>query len=291
MPIGKVTAKTDIKFDNTLYVGGGNFKIVAINPTKEEKEKLYPNRQFTEEPVYLTERDGVKNLRIEFTLASLDIEGLLIPCSFWLRKEKSYGKNSGKTEIIDNYSRTVWLLDNEIVEHKIPVFPDGTPKIDTNYRIALTGESSIIKWMKNVLNIRDVIEFGTNQYIEKPEDAQIYFSTINNWLENGNIQELKDAWMLEPDAVFTAMVGIRNTDRGSFMSVYTGNILKPGNVAGPCTDKKIGKIMKVIDEDKQRGALADTEFEEAFIHEYKVDATKLDEQIKTSMPEDDGLPF
>lgn len=290
MPVGKVTAKTEIGFENTLYTGCGNFKIVAINPTKVEKEKLYPNRQFTEEPVYAADRDGVKGIRIEFTLASLDIENLLIPVSFWMRAEKSHGSNSGKTEVIDNYSRTVWLTDDEVSSHYIPKFPDGTPKIDKTYRVAATGESQVIKWMKNVLNIRDVIEYGKSNYIERPQDAEIYFENIKKFFE-GDISELKNMWLLQPDAVFTAMVGIRTTERGSFMSVYTGNMLKPGNAAGSFTEKKASKIMSVINDDKSRGSLADTEFSEAFIHEYKVDPTKLDDVIASKMPEDEGLPF
>ena len=291
MPVGKITAKTEVgQFENTLYIGGGNFKIVAINPTKAEKEKLYPGRQFTEEPVYNADREGVKGIRIEFTLASLDIENLLIPVSFWIRGEKSHGSQSGKTEVIDNYSRTVWLLDDEINNHYIPKFPDGTPKIDDKYRIAATGESTIIKWMKNVLNIRDVIEFGKTTYIEKPADAEIYFGDIKKII-NGDISELKEMWQSLPDAVFTAMVGVRTTERGSFMSIYTGNVLRPGNMAGTCTDRKIDRIMSNIEDDKSRGILADTEFENAKIHEYRVDPTKLDKVIEESMPEDSGLPF
>ena len=290
MPVGKVTAKTEVGFDSTLYIGGGNFKIVAINPTKAEKEKLYPGRQFNEEPAYTADREGVKGIRIEFTLASLDIENLLIPVSFWMRAEKSKGSNSGKTEVIDNYTRTVWLTDDELANHFIPKFPDGTPKIDDKYRIAATGESQLIKWIKNVLNVRDVIEYGKSSYIDKPEDAEIYFGDLKKIID-GDISEIKDMWKLQPDAVFTAMVGVRTTERGSFMSIYTGNMLKPGNAAGSYTEKKLSKIMKNIDDDKARGSLNDTEFEEAFIHEYKVDPTKLDEVITTRMPESDGLPF
>lgn len=291
MPVGKVTAKTEVgAFDNTLYIGAGNFKIVAINPTKAEKEKLYPNRQFTEEPVYAADREGVKGIRIEFTLASLDIENLLIPVSFWMRAEKSHGTNSGKTEVIDNYSRTVWLLDDEINSHVIPKFPDGTPKIDEKYRVAATGESQLIKWMKNVLNIRDVIEFGKTTYIDKPQDAEIYFSDLKKFF-SGDISELKEMWKLQPDAVFTAMVGVRTTERGSFMSIYTGNMLRPGNAAGSYTEKKAARIMKTIDEDKGRGSLADTEFSSDFIHEFKVDPTRLDDAIVAKIPEDQELPF
>lgn len=290
MPVGKVTAKTEVGFDNTLYIGGGNFKIVAINPTKAEKEKLYPGRQFNEEPVYTADREGVKGIRIEFTLASLDIDNLLIPVSFWLRAEKSKGSNSGKTEVIDNYTRTVWLTDDELNNHFIPKFPDGTAKIDNKYRIAATGESQLIKWIKNILNVRDVIEYGKSTYIDKPEDAEIYFGDIKKILD-GDISEIKDMWNLQPDAVFTAMIGVRTTERGSFMSIYTGNMLKPGNAAGSATERKISKIMRNIEDDKTRGSLADTDFEDAFIHEYKVDPTKLDEVINTKMPESDGLPF
>lgn len=290
MPVGKVTAKTEVGFENTLYIGGGNFKIVAINPTKAEKEKLYPGRQFTEESVYTADREGVKGIRIEFTLASLDIENLIIPVSFWLRAEKSYGTNSGKTEVIDNYARTVWLTDNELANHVIPKFPDGTPKIDSNYRVAATGESQLIKWMKNVLNVRDVIEYGKTSYIDNPKDAEIYFADLKK-IFSGDISELKEMWMLQPNAVFTAMVGVRTTDRGSFMSIYTGNMLKAGNKAGSCNEKKINKIISDINDDKTRGNLNDTEYHEVFIKEYRVDPTKLDEAITTSMPEDSGLPF
>ena len=230
MPVGKVTAKTEVGFDSTLYIGGGNFKIVAINPTKAEKEKLYPGRQFNEEPVYTADREGVKLYYI----------------------------------IIDNYTRTVWLTDDELANHFVPKFSDGTPKIDSKYRVAATGESQLIKWIKNVLNVRDVIEYGKSTYIDKPEDAEIYFGDLKKIID-GDISEIKDMWKLQPDAVFTAMIGVRTTERGSFMSIYTGNMLKAGNAAGSYTEKKLSKIMRNIDDDKARGSLADTEFEEAFM--------------------------
>ena len=290
MPVGKITAKTNLSTENTLYIGGGNFKIIAINPTKEQKEKIYPGRKFDEEPVYVTENEGVKSVRVEFTLESLDVEGLIIPVSIFVRNEDSKGSQSGKLEVIDNYSRTVWLTQEEINSHFVPKFPDGTPKIDNNYHVAKVGESLLAKWMKNVLNIRDVIEFGSSSYINNPSDAEIYFEHINDWF-SGNVSEIIDMWNLQPDAVFTATVGVRTTERGSFMSVYTGNILKAGNAAGAFTERKHSKIITNINSDKERGRFADTEFEDNKIHIYKVDATKLDEEIKAKMPADEELPF
>ena len=133
-------------------------------------------------------------------------------------------------------------------------------------------------------------EYGKSTYIDKPQDAEIYFADLKKFF-TGDVSELKEMWQLQPDAVFTAMVGIRTTERGSFMSIYTGNMLRPGNAAGSYTEKKSTRIMKAINDDKDRGSLADTEFVDEFIHEYKVDPTKLDEVITTNMPESDGLPF
>lgn len=299
MPVGIINAGTDVKpsFDNKLYIGGGNFKIIAINPTKAEKEKIYPNRTFEEEPVYTGERDGVKSIRIEFTLQSMDVENLLIPVSFFVRNELSVGKNSGKYEVIDKYARTVWLTKDELDRHYVPTFQDGTPKIDADYRVAYSGESQLTNWMKNVLNIRNVMEFNTNHYIAKPSDAEIYFETIKDWT-NGNINELVDMWKMAPDAVFTAMVGVRTTERGSFHTIYTGNILHAGNAAGPFNGssassvKKINRIMDCINADKASGRLQDCEFSNKFIHEFKIEPTDLSKQIFSApVDEENDLPF
>ena len=48
----------------------GNVNILAVNPTKAELAKL--GRDVNEEPIYVTEEDGVKRVKVSFYVRSLD---------------------------------------------------------------------------------------------------------------------------------------------------------------------------------------------------------------------------
>lgn len=283
-----------------LYIGCGNFKIVAINPSKEEKQKIYPNRTITEEPSYVsTDQNGVQNMRVEFTLQSLDIPELIVTISFFVRKEASVGRTSGKIEVIDEYGRNAWVTPEQFEKKEVPMYSNGPAKITTNYRKAMSGEVAITNWMKQALAIKNYIDFMSGMPIANPSEAECRFEHVGSWFDN-NAQEVRDIWNVNPDAVFTAMVGIRSTDRGMFMSVY------PLNNARSWTEKKMQYIFSQIVKEKNNDRLGDTLFLNEFIHEY-IKPTDLSTPKAASqpvvennmdlttpaveMPKDDDLPF
>ena len=72
------------------YIGVAPFTVIAVNPTKKEMEEIY-GTTLEKEPEYISEKDGVKTVRLDFILKS-DAEKcgfeLLTKLAFFIRNEK-----------------------------------------------------------------------------------------------------------------------------------------------------------------------------------------------------------
>ena len=92
----------------SLFTGAVACKVLAVNPSKIELEKMGINTD--KDPQYIIEKDGSKSARIEFWVEA-DVTDTVKPMSkvtFWLDSEVFVGKTSGKTQFINKYGKTGW---------------------------------------------------------------------------------------------------------------------------------------------------------------------------------------
>ena len=73
MAIAKGNETKEVSFKR--YTGIGNVNVLAINPTKAELAKL--GREVEEEPVYVTEKDGVKSIRLSLYVKPIEVDEIL----------------------------------------------------------------------------------------------------------------------------------------------------------------------------------------------------------------------
>ena len=267
------------------YVGVAPVKIVAINPTKTELEKIY-NTTLDKEPEYLgsNEKDGksVPFVRVDFIVATdptkSDIE-MTTKASFFVRKQFMINREGTKVKVIDKYARTAWVTQEEFKNHLVPTYANGPARIDNNYRMLYQGEEELITFVKNYLGIVDVDEFvdGTWVMRKNPENYEAGFNNIENWFK-GDISEIKSAINMMPNNYVKMLFGVRTTDEGrEYQDVFT----RKTQIFNSRTNNK---IEKALTEAKNAGAYANTYFEVCDLKEYVVMPTNVATTVEDDCP-------
>lgn len=272
--------KESVDVVNKKYIGVAPVYVLAVNPNKEQLEKLY-NTQLEKEPEYLGEvevgedKHKVKNIRLDFVVKTVadrcnGIE-FTTKVTFFIRNEYRYNKDKTKVQVIDKYGRTVWVTVEQAKAHEIPIYSNGPANIDKDYRPIFVGEEELTSFIKTYLNIPDVMKYVNNTWImvDKPEDCEARLDNISKYF-NGDFKELKDIISLQPNNKIKVLFGVRNTDKGQFQAVYTNMFLK-NNVT------KYDKLKDNLQERKAAGAYSTTEFEVVDLKEYTVEATNFEE--------------
>lgn len=277
-----------------LFKGVGSSYIVAINPNKAELEKLL-DRTLEEEPVYVEEKEEegrkIKQVRVVFYLKPdgnkyLDAEGnkveTVVPLTFFLRGEYRKGSNSGKYQVIDEYGRTAWATEEEINEHKIPMYSSGPANITANYRKAVSGEEDLTNFLIAYLNIQSCQKYVDGKWIMRPESelvmSQARLDHIQDYFK-GDIGELKAAVAMQPENTVKVCYGIKTNDDGRmFQTVYSRMFLKNFS-------KDYSRLAKHIADTQAAGAFSNCEFDTMEFREYRVESTDL------STPKESESPF
>ena len=272
--------KESVDVVNKKYIGVAPVYVLAVNPNKEQLEKLY-NTQLENEPEYLGEvevgedKHKVKNVRLDFIVKTVadrcnGIE-LISKVTFFVRNELKYNKDKTKVQVIDKYSRTAWVTVEQAKAHEIPVYSNGPANIDKDYRPVFVGEEELTSFIKTYLNIPDVMKYVDNKWImvSNTEDCEARLDNITKYF-NGDFKELKDIISLQPNNKIKVLFGVRNTDKGQYQTVYTNMFLKNSVT-------KYDKLKDNLQERKAAGAYSTTEFEVVDLKEYTVEATNFEE--------------
>lgn len=244
---------------NKLYTGVGGVFIRAINPSKEELTKLY-GRDIDKDPVYITEKDGKKSVRLTFIcqfdpLTNNNVKDF-VNITFFLRNEARVGTESGKTQIIDKYGRTAWA-DAEVLAVKgIPVYSNGPAKIDAEYRPCYAGEENLISFLKQYLGIENIDVYSNGAWItnSNPENCVAALEKIPDFF-TGDFKELRDIIGLQPMNKVKALFGVRTDDNGNqYQDVYSNKFLK-NNVTA------YSNLFKAVKDSQEHGGYATTDFQ------------------------------
>ena len=238
------------------YVGVGSFRVLGVNPTKEEMEKFF-GRSFDKEPEYLKDmvdsqdnNKPYKQLRVTYLIqadpakdidpknkASREANAALeepfkTTISFFIDSRYSFNRDKTKVQVIDKYGRTAWVTVEQAKNHQIPVYSNGPAKIDADYRPTYRGEEELLQFVVNYLNVTplDTYNSNTGQWMTNPhpEDCEQGLYKIKDYFA-GNNSELKEHCGYMPDNRLKLLVGVRTDDQGrQFGTVYTRVTLRNG---------------------------------------------------------------
>lgn len=234
------------------FVGVGSFRVLGVNPTKDELEKFY-GRTMDNEPEYLKDRQDpndnnkpYKQLRVSFMIqadkqyedgkeikenAALT-EPLKTTINFFIDSRYFYNRDKTKVQVIDKYGRTAWVTIEQCKNHQIPVYSNGPAKLDADYRPAFRGEAELTEFILNYLNVTPIDTYNNNtgQWITNPhpEDCEGQLDKIKDYF-TGDVSELKEFCGYMPNNRIKLLMGVRTDDQGrQFNTVYSRLTLRNG---------------------------------------------------------------
>ena len=131
------------------YIGASPVYVLAVNLTKEERNKLL-NAEIDSEPEYLREREvdgkNVPQVIVTFYVKP-DVEGdIIIPMTFFVDKSYRYNRDKTKVQVIDKYGYSAWATPEDLKNKATLKSSTGKAlRITTEYRPAYNGEIQLIE--------------------------------------------------------------------------------------------------------------------------------------------------
>jgi len=281
------------------YMGLGAVGVIAVNPSREELNKIYGSSNSGEEPKYLGET-VVKNsvgedvkvpqLRLSFITKTDPKIGcnsgmeVILPVNIFVSKGYLYSTKNGvtKVKVIDAYGRTAWVTSDELKAGKIPEYEikkgPNTGKvmkaqISEGYRPCYIGEEELCKFLIALINIPrpDVWDEDERTYKMKTDPKELAESECRldniNALFSGNIKELKDAVSFQPNNRLKMLFGVRTAQNGNlYQAAYIALPLKLATTS-------LKPLEDALKEDREVGRHPSETYEICNLKEYKVSAT------------------
>lgn len=278
--IGKTTESKETQ-EQKRYIGVGSSYVIAVNPNKEELEKIYGTDQ-DKEPEYVVNTERGKEARIHFIVKTdpeqcdgIEITSRLM---FSLRNAPAYNRDETKVQVIDQYGNTTWANTEDVKAGKKLLSSEGKElKIDTKYRMCCVGEADLVGFLKTYLCVGDVFKYVNGSWIKKdnPEEYAFALEHIKDYF-NGNFTELRDALKLQPNNKVKLLYGVRTTEENrQYQAVAAREDLILPNSAGT---NALARMEKALRDLKERGSYPTTEFKVQPLMEFTLEPTNLEKK-------------
>lgn len=217
--------KGNQKETKKFYVGLTNVKIVAINPNRNELNKLLGREDKDEDKEidYLSEYEDKKRVRINIWLRDQTNDNLYNH-SFNILDEERLNKTGDKYQYINSTCTTTWIDDEDNLPSWFINFEDFQTKEvlgSKKYRKALQGEDELVTIVRSWLG-----KLNWNH-----QDTEVEINTKK--LLSGNFKELQSQIDGDYDTSFTVLLGVKTVEpkegeegeNKQYQSIYTKTIL------------------------------------------------------------------
>lgn len=275
------------------YWGVAPVKIIAVNPTKAELEKIY-NTTLEKEPEYCSIQnvDGsqIHSARIDFIVktdkAKTGID-FTTKVTFFVQKTLQSNKDQTKCQIMDKYGETAWATIDEIKAKKIPQYANGPAQIDEDYHAVCRGEIELTNFIRTYLCLESakMWDSTTLTMVNNPKKEEGCLDKIKDYFE-GDFSELKEIIKLMPDNKIKVLFGVKSTDDNKqYQTAYTRMFLRNNQ-------NKLDRIKDDVKRAQDAGAYKNVAFGPDgvidVISEYTITPTTFEEEKKT---DDIDLPW
>lgn len=281
MGFGKVV-KTEEQQSFKRFSGCAPFKVVAVNPTKEELSAIY-GTEITRDQVYLgtTEVDtpqgkkSVKQIRLDFILQTDPEEketkdiNLTTKLSLFISQSPKYTRDMAQVEAINDYGDTVYLTPAQLSGQE-PI-PENKKWFDpTGMRMALDGEGTLMAFLRAYLSLpmRSWTDRATKEVvvIDNPEEAKCGIANLKP-IFTGNISAITSAILLAPNNKVRCLLGVKTDNGRQYQDVFNRKFNKYSNT-------RLDGIFDELNRSRQFGAYPKTDFVcKAGLHEVNIEAT------------------
>lgn len=260
-----------------LFTGVENFKVIAINPTKEQLEKIY-GREINYDPQYMNETkvsdgDGereVKQIRLDFYLSNEDTQNPInTKISFYV-SATHHKSQTGKLKVINDFGKTTWLTEEDI---KAGSVPQNMSWYNTSgLKVARRGEEEVLDFIANLLNL----PFD----LSKLTDISDAYARVSkdewNTIFGGDVT-LFEKGIESTNNKVGVLLGVKTKqDGGLTQSAYTRLSLRQYTLHSKKADKFKWLLKNVLDA-KANGAFGAVEFgsDDLALREFKITPTEL----------------
>ncbi len=277
------------------YVGIGTSKVLAVNPTKTELEKIY-GRDIQNDPEYSIERDDQKGFCVDIIVETVPemCNGIDIisHARFNLFPELAYNKDKTKVRVVDNYGNSAWANVEDAKAGKVILSSKGEPmKIDTKYRLAFSGEVDLLDFLRKFLYNQDTFEMpnGTWKKMADADDRIIGFENPKALL-GGNIKEVKELIALQPNNRIKLLYGVKASENAETGRInYRQNVCTAYDLMlrNNATASGINNLEKNLNSAKASGRYSKIDYQVCELKEWDVKPTNLEKPASDT----DNMPF
>ena len=263
------------------YIGVTPVNVVALNPTKEELEKLLGKTLNKDVEYFNQDSEGKNQIRLDFWVKvdptwgrQLDVP--LQKVSFFISESVRVNRDKTKVQVIDAYGNTGWVTKEDF---KAKIVPEYAKRLTTPYRECYSGEDKLIDFIKKWLNIPDnsVYKNGSWEFVKDMSKCEAEFKNIKGLIK-GDIKDLQV--LVKKHAAYKVKVcfGIKTTEENKkYQTIYTGFFLKHSSGSYDSFDK-------VINKEKENGGLANVEYSSEQLKIYDVEPSQFENSKPTLAP-------
>lgn len=260
-----------------FFTGVENFKVVAVNPSKEELEALY-GREINYEPEYIgtqnvSDGDGereVPQVRLDFFLDNGDAENpITTKVSFYVMNTH-HKSTTGKYKVINSFGKSTWLTEEDLRGKTVPGNMNWYDT--TGLKAAKRGEEEVVDFIANLLNLPwDLTKVAdpSDAYaeIEKEQWEQIF---------KGNFTYLKEIIESTNNKVGLAMGVKVGEDQSMRQVIFNRKSLRQYTKSSNKANK-FQWLDKAVQEAKANGAYGTTNFgpSDYSIREFSITPSQL----------------
>lgn len=275
--IGK-TAESSETQEYKKYIGVGSSYVVAVNPSKEELERIYGSDQ--KEPEYVVEGENGKEARIHFIVRTDPEQNngieIISRLMFTLRPSAAYNRNETKVQVLDDYGNSSWAPIEDVKAGKPLTSQEGKAlRIDTKYRMACVGEADLVGFLKTYLCVPDAFRYVNGSWVKQPNANECVFGLehIKDFF-NGNFSELREALAIQPNNKVKLLYGVRTADDGKQYQAVAArqDLIMPNNAS----NNRYLKLERDLANIKAAGSYPNTEFKVQELQEWNVEPTNLE---------------
>jgi hypothetical protein len=222
--------KTRVSKEPQLYCGLGELKTIAINPSREEIDKIY-NIERTEEdtrpPIeYVKENtDGDNQVRISIYAEEISTEEIF-SFNFYITDKTRVNRNGDKKEYINQVAQSTWADDPENLPDWFKNFTDRNQNIiaPKNVRPARMGESAFYNFIRTTMRSADIYSPETDFNLDFKKLLREDFSELRQFL-------IPSGYAFP----YTALLYINTVEKDgefkTYNNIYTDAFLTTGYVA------------------------------------------------------------
>ncbi len=237
--------------------GAVNMNVVAINPNKEELEKIY-GREINFDPEYLGETDisdsdgerKVKQIRLDFFLENED-KTVQAKIQYYVA-QTHHASQTGKVKVINSFGGDAWLTQDDVNSGTLPgnmqwYKADGV-------KVAYRGEVDVIDMLKNLLNLP-----WDPAKCDDPQDAYAKISKAewDTMITTGDVSLLRGIADSTNNKI-GVLLGVKTnaTTNKQTQVVFNRKTLRQYSIPG----KKFTYLLKELDSAKAGGAFGNVDF-------------------------------